>query len=453
MRAKLAIFASVVLCGNAAAEPTRYAVDGLAVGAKLNFASGLYREFKCSPSEQFDGFTWCQKTRTDVGRRGPYLAGYSVLHSTDGNVSYVNRSQDAGFANQAEAQADINRYSRSIGEQPRITKLPQRSGLPDGLIATWGAITLKPLDPQSIKILAEGKSPKKGFLIDYLGDLTRSAREGLPIYRMDGGPGFVWAASFGLRGRGSLRVVAVDTSGFVPAAEQPPTAQSTAVTTAAETKPAESGQSIDQLQAEITNLNGKIADLETAAAAATEGARGEAAQARAESERAIETAATEKAQLEAVVARLQTVAADAKTGWWQKAQAGAIGGLLGVLTTAAFGFFMNRRKASVANQLVAEPRAEPIDLSASQSAAQPINVLAQSQDSAQPVNLPAQSQNGAPEIVPHVASPEIAATEAAVGLESGDEVKAATTSPPSTVCAAGDENLGAAAEVSAPRSS
>jgi hypothetical protein len=444
MKARVAIFASVVLCGNAIAEPTRYAVDGLPVGATLNFDSASYREFKCSPSEQFDGFTWCQKTRTDVGRRGPYLAGYSILHSTDGNVFYVNRSQDAGFANQAEAQADIKRYSRSIGEEPRIVKLPQRSGLPDGLIATWGAITLKPLDPQSIKILAEGKSPKKGFLIDYLGDLTRSAREGLPIYRMDGGPGFVWAASFGLRGRGSLRVVAVDTSGFVPAPEQQATAQSTAVPTAAETQPPESGQSIDTLQAEITNLNSKVAELETAAAAAAEAARAESELA----QRAVETAATEKAQLEATIARLQTVAADANTGWWQKAQAGAIGVLLGVLTTAAFGFFMNRRKASVSNQPVAEPRAEPINLSV-----QPIDLSALSQSAAQPIEVSAQSQNGAPEVVPHVASPEIAATEAAVGLESGDEVKATPTSAPSTVCTAGDERIDAGGEVSAPRPS
>src|SRR5437667_9770901 len=130
MRARVAIFASVVFCGDATAEPAQYAVDGLTVGAKLNFDNASYREFKCSPSEQFDGLTWCQKTRTDVGRRGPYTTGYSILHSTDGNVFYVNRSQEAAFSNQAEAQADIKRYSRSIGESPQIMKMPHRSGLP-----------------------------------------------------------------------------------------------------------------------------------------------------------------------------------------------------------------------------------------------------------------------------------------------------------------------------------
>ena len=430
MRARVAIFASVVLCGSAAAEPAQYAVEGLPVGAKLNVDSASYREFKCSPSEQFDALTWCQKTRTDAGRRGSYTAGYSILHSADGTVFYVNRSQEAPFSNPAEVQADINRYSRSIGASPRIMKLPYRIGLPGAMIATWGGITLTPLDPQSTRILAEGKSPKKGLLIDFLGDLARSAKEGLPIYRIDGGPGFVWAASFGLRGRGTLRVVAADTSGLIPAPEQQATAQSTAVRTGAEANPAGSGPTAEQLQTEITTALTRIAELEQAAAAA-EAARGEAAQARADAERAIEqTAATEKAQLEATLARLQAdrAAADAKARWWQSAVPGAIGGLLGVLITAAVGFFMSRRKTSASKQPLVQPAAEPIE-------------------------LPAQSQNGAQEAVPHVASPEIAAAEEivsaepVVGVALGEQIEPTPPSPPSTVSAPVGEKLDTGGEV------
>ena len=46
--------AYVVLCGNAVAA-TEYAVDGLAVGTQLNFGTASYREYKCSPSDQFEG--------------------------------------------------------------------------------------------------------------------------------------------------------------------------------------------------------------------------------------------------------------------------------------------------------------------------------------------------------------------------------------------------------------
>src|SRR5262245_48721966 len=149
MKTGIVVLAYVVLCSHATAA-TEYAVDGLAVGTQLNFGSASYREYKCSPSDQFDGLIWCQKTQTDKGRRGSYIAAYSLLHSQDGNISYINRSQEPAFVSPKEAELDIQRYSRKIGESPRIMKMPQRSGLPDGLIAVWGKITLEPLDKESI---------------------------------------------------------------------------------------------------------------------------------------------------------------------------------------------------------------------------------------------------------------------------------------------------------------
>ena len=156
------------------------------------------------------------ETRTDKERRGSYIAAYSLLHSQDGNILYINRSQEPAFFNPKEVEGNLQRYSRKIGELPRIMKMPHRSGLPDGLIAVWGKITLEPLDQGSIKILADGRSPRKGLLIDLLRDFARSAKEGLPIYRIAGGPGFIWAANFDKKGRGTLRLAAVEVSGFSP---------------------------------------------------------------------------------------------------------------------------------------------------------------------------------------------------------------------------------------------
>jgi hypothetical protein len=221
MRAKIAVVASVLLCGNATAEPTKYAVDGLAVGAQLNFYDPSYRQYRCNPSNQFDGLTWCQKTTSGRDRRGPYTVTHSLLHSGDGKVVYVNRSQEPSFLNSNEADKDIQEYSRRFGESPRIMKMPHRNGLPDGLITIWGKITLVQLDQQTVKILSEGKSPKKGLLIDFLGNFARSAKEGLPIYRVEDGPGFVWRASFDLNGRGPFRFAAVDASELSPGLPRP----------------------------------------------------------------------------------------------------------------------------------------------------------------------------------------------------------------------------------------
>src|SRR5262249_44805958 len=182
--------------------------------------------------------------------------------------------------------------------------MPHRSGLPDGLIAVWGKITLEPLDQESINILANGKNPRKGFLIDYLRDFTRSAKQGLPIYRIDGGPGFIWAASFDQKGRGTLRVAAVELSGFPPSsdpervvvqatAQTPPSAPAPVVVQAtAQTPPSapapvvvqataqtdqeqasELNQRVEHLQAELAISINKIAELEKAKAEAESAAR------------------------------------------------------------------------------------------------------------------------------------------------------------------------------------
>ena len=49
-------------------------------------------------------------------------------------------------------------------------------------------------------------------------DTSREPRRwGLPIYRVSGGPGFVWAASFGPKGTGTLRFFAIDPGALLAA--------------------------------------------------------------------------------------------------------------------------------------------------------------------------------------------------------------------------------------------
>jgi hypothetical protein len=312
MRAGIVVLAQLVLCGNGLAA-TEYAVDGLAVGTQLDFGSAPYREYKCNPSDQFEGLIWCQKSRTEKERRRLYILAYSLLRSQDGRISYINRSQEPAFLNSKESELNIERYSRKFGDSPRIMKMPHRSGLPDGVIAVWGRVTLEPLDQESIKALADGRNPKKGFLIDYLRNFTRSAKEGLPIYRIDGGPGFIWAASFDHKGRGTLRLAAVDVSGFspspapiaaavIPEFSPPPAAvaaveasgfspapapvavQATASTDQQELS-SKLNQTIEKLQADLAISTNKIAELERA---------------KSEAERALEAAERAKRDAEKV---------------------------------------------------------------------------------------------------------------------------------------------------------
>ena len=377
----------------------RYPRDGLAVGTQLDFGSASYREYKCSPSDQFDGLTWCQKTRNDKERLRSYIAAYSLLHSRDGNILYINRSQQPAFFNPKEAEANIQRYSRKIGESPRIIKMPHRGGLPDGLIAVWGKITLEPLDQQSMKILADGKGPRKGLLIDFLGNFARSAKEGLPIYHIDGGPGFIWAASFDQKERGTLRLAAVELSGFSsfsdsapvlvqataqtpPSDAEPVVVQATAQTppsdpesvvqataqTDQEQLPSESNQTVENLHADLAISINKIAELEKAKAQAERAVK-QAEQAKLNAENAKQEVErvrmAEKMTSDALVAQLQAdkVAAGAKSARWENALYGSIGGLIVVLTACAIGSSTNRYKASVSKQPASELGTKPIEAS------------------------------------------------------------------------------------------
>src|SRR5262249_26182594 len=134
-----------------------------------------------------------------------------------------------------------------------------------------------------MEMLGDGKGPRKGLLIDFLGNFARSAKEGLPIYHIDGGPGFIWAASFDQKERGTLRLAAVELSGFSSfsdsapvlvqaTAQTPPSDPESVVQATAQTDqeqlPSESNQTVENLHADLAISINKIAELEKAKAQA-----------------------------------------------------------------------------------------------------------------------------------------------------------------------------------------
>jgi hypothetical protein len=191
------------------AQASKYRVDKIAVDSVIDFDSASYREYQCRPSDQFAGFTWCQKQRNERVPRGEYLSSYSLLHSQDGRLSYLNRYLEPAFFDPGEVSGDIDRLTRAFGEQPRTIEMPSNIPNMTGVIASWGAASLEALDASAIVALAAGRSPG-GILIDFVGDFQQSIHQKLPIYRVSGGAGFVWAESHDSNGRGRLRFFAVD---------------------------------------------------------------------------------------------------------------------------------------------------------------------------------------------------------------------------------------------------
>jgi S1-C subfamily serine protease len=200
-----------------------YSVTGVAIGSRIHFDSTAYQEYSCGPSEVFDGLTFCVKKTDDTDQRGSFVAYDGLLHSGDGTVVYVSRYQDPAYWRDGEVKDDIDYYSRELGEQPTILTMPTREGFPNGVIAAWGKVVLEPVDGKSQKILAAGKNPKIGALIDFIGNYERSEKNNLPVYRVSGGAGLIWAASWDSNGRGTLRMLAVNPSELpTPANLNPP---------------------------------------------------------------------------------------------------------------------------------------------------------------------------------------------------------------------------------------
>jgi hypothetical protein len=200
-------------------QPSVYVVDGLALGGKVNFDSEVYQSYNCVPSEQFAGFTWCQRKRDERVARGKFTSSYSILHSRNGTALYINRYLEPAWFKAKEANDDINVRSKKYGAPSRFIPMPQHSNVPNGMIVTWGNVVLQQLDSTNASLLAAGRSVYVGFMIDHIGNYERSAQLGLPIYRLVGGAGYVWAASWNQAGVGTLRFLTIDPSAI--AAEMP----------------------------------------------------------------------------------------------------------------------------------------------------------------------------------------------------------------------------------------
>ena len=225
MRPRLLLVWGMLIAGSCwshAHDNPVYSVTGVTVGTRVNFDSEAYQEYRCGPSEVFDGLTFCVTKTDDSDQRGPFVAYDGLLHSRDGTVVYVSRYQDPAYWRDGEVQDDIE-YTRQLGEQPTILKMPTREAIPNGVIATWGKVVLEPVDGKTKNILAAGQNPKIGALVDFIGDFERSTKNNLPVYRVSGGAGFIWAASWDANGRGTLRMSAINPSALpTPANLNPP---------------------------------------------------------------------------------------------------------------------------------------------------------------------------------------------------------------------------------------
>jgi hypothetical protein len=216
-RAALIAFAGVgglVAAGSVAfaAEPRsgNFIVDGLALGGSVYPDSEIYRAYACRASQDFTGFTWCTHQSERLGKFGHFQSRVMLLHSASNKVVFITETILPAFFSPGDVDREISRISKSFGQEARTLTADVKPGLPQAVLATWGDVKLTPLDEATLDALRRGEPIHRGLIADFLGDARKSARSGLPVFSIGGGPGFVWGASFDNAGKGSLRNSAVD---------------------------------------------------------------------------------------------------------------------------------------------------------------------------------------------------------------------------------------------------
>ncbi|MGA2795339.1 MAG: hypothetical protein ABSE69_17790, partial [Roseiarcus sp.] len=201
-----------------------FIVDGLALGGAVYPDSAAYKAYACRPSQDFSGFTWCAYHRPQSGKFGPYTSWVTILHSGANKAVFITEAVIPAFFAPGDVDNEIHRLSQGFGQAVQILNADPRPDVPHAILATWGAVTLTPLDEATLDALRHGEQIHRGLLADFIGDARRSARLGLPVYSLGGGPGFLWGADFNEAGKGSLRITAVDAGALGPTEPAPPVA-------------------------------------------------------------------------------------------------------------------------------------------------------------------------------------------------------------------------------------
>ncbi|WP_156467892.1 hypothetical protein [Methylobacterium sp. Leaf91] len=192
-----------------------YMVAGLGLGERLSFDSAVYRQYECYPSHQFRNITWCKRSSVEQSDRGDYALSTSILHDAEGRIVYIERSFMPAYFGPTDIDAEIKRLSRLYVDMADVKRI-NGGGVGETIVlARWGGLKLLPLDDDARVELQSGLKGQS-IVMGFHADRKLSFKYNTPLFRLAGGPGFVWNASRDNTGRGHLRFLAVDPSKLDP---------------------------------------------------------------------------------------------------------------------------------------------------------------------------------------------------------------------------------------------
>jgi hypothetical protein len=147
-----------------------FVVDGLALGGAVNPGSAAYKDYTCEPSHDFTGFTWCARYRERSGKVGPYASRVAILHSAGNRVVFITQAITPAFFAPGDVDREIARISKGFGQAVQVLTADAKPDLPHAVLATWGAVTLTPLDEAAMDALRRGEEIRRGLIAEFIGD-------------------------------------------------------------------------------------------------------------------------------------------------------------------------------------------------------------------------------------------------------------------------------------------
>jgi hypothetical protein len=189
-----------------------FVVAGLSLGQAVNPESQSYKAYSCRSSHDFVGFTWCAYHSDRTGKSGSFKDWVTFLHSPSNRLVFITEDIAPAYFAPGDVDREIARISKGFDQTARLLTANASPGFPHAILATWGDVTLTPLNDSALDALRRGEEIHQGLIADFIGDARESARRRLPVFKLGGGPGFIWGASFDDTGKGTLRDSAVDVS-------------------------------------------------------------------------------------------------------------------------------------------------------------------------------------------------------------------------------------------------
>ena len=202
------------------ARPASYTVNGFTLGDSVRNRP-TFKSYQCEDSS-FDGIKECSRTVQQDTRLGAGTLSSKIMRAEDGTAIYLMTNLSPVSLDEAGIRKEIDGLSNEFKQPPKTVEWPTApAATTRSAIAIWGDVQLRPVNPEDFD---DGKFDPvwPGIFLDPLGDLEASVKAGLPIYRVTGGPGYIYCASFDRNGRGHRHYEAIDIArrlvkDFVPA--------------------------------------------------------------------------------------------------------------------------------------------------------------------------------------------------------------------------------------------